>query len=149
MTVYRGFSTQGLYQPRSYNLSGGTDGQQGNRSRQYRQTQGFTLTDAALVRQDFINALNIRQGEKPGRPEYGTTVWDFIFDPNTPDVQAQLTTEIRRVASLDSRIALGEIRAFPEENGILVELEIAYQPFNDTQTINMFFDRNTNSVLSS
>lgn len=149
MTVYRGFSTQGLYQPRTYNLPAGTDGQEGDRNRQYRQTQGFTLTDADLVRQDFINALNIRQGEKPGRPEYGTTVWDFIFEPNTPDVQAQLTTEIRRVASLDSRIALGEVRAFPEENGILVELEVAYQPFNDTQTLSMFFDRNTNSVLSA
>ena len=40
----------------------------------------------------FINALNISQGQLPGKPGYGTTLWSFIFDPNTADVQFELET---------------------------------------------------------
>jgi len=53
------------------------------------QIRKFTLTDADLIKRDFLNALNINKGEVPGRPEYGTTIWSFIFNnqsmkPNKP-----------------------------------------------------------------
>jgi hypothetical protein len=32
------------------------------------QFKKFTLTDFELIKRDLINALNIRQGELPGRP---------------------------------------------------------------------------------
>ena len=54
----------------------------------------FKLIDEQLVIQDFINALNIRKGEKVGQPDYGTTLWDFVFEPNTADVSTALQNEI-------------------------------------------------------
>lgn len=149
MPTYYGFNTIGICEPRRYNLPGGTDGSEGDRARTYRNNKNFTLTDQALVQQDFINSLNIRQGQKVGQPGYGTTLWDFVFDPNTIDVQQAIVTELRRVATSDPRIVLGQILAYPEDNGILVEVEIAYQPFNNTQAIRLFLDRATNSVLQA
>ena len=52
--------------------------------------------------QDFINALNIHQGSKPGNPAYGTSLWSFIFEPNTDDIRLALEEEIKRVASTAS-----------------------------------------------
>jgi len=40
----------------------------------------FRTLDEELVIQDFINALNIQQGSKPGNPGYGTSLWSFVFE---------------------------------------------------------------------
>ena len=104
----------------------------------------FRMTDAQLVIQDFINALNIPLGAKVGQPGYGTTLWSFVFEPNTADVQFQLEDEIRRVASLDPRIELNYVKAFPKENGILIEVQMSVSPYNAPLTLSVFFDNSTN-----
>lgn len=103
----------------------------------------FTLTDIQLVIQDFINALNIPLGSKVGQPGYGTTIWSFIFEPNTLDVQAQLENEIRRLVSLDPRLDLNIVKAFPQENGILMEVQLSVLPYNNPLTIGVFFNQQT------
>lgn len=103
----------------------------------------FKLTDAQLVIQDFINALNIPLGSKVGQPGYGTTLWNFLFDPNTLDVQVQLENEIRRVASQDPRIDINTIKAFPQELGILIEVQLSVVPFNNPTTVGVFLNQQT------
>ena len=61
--------------------------------------KSLNLLDEQLVIQDLVNALNIRKGEKVGQPSYGTTLWDFVFEPNTADVQVEIQNEVRRVAA--------------------------------------------------
>jgi phage baseplate assembly protein W len=57
-------------------------------------TQGqfkkFTLTGFDLIKRDLLNALNIRQGQLPGRPGYGTVIWDFLFEPQLESVQLDI-----------------------------------------------------------
>jgi phage baseplate assembly protein W len=104
------------------------------------------LVDEQLVIQDFVNALNIPQGSKVGQPSYGTTLWTFVFEPNTQDVQQQLQNEVRRVASLDPRLILNTVNGFPQENGILIEVELAIAPFNNPTVLNVYFDNLTNTA---
>lgn len=143
MPSYIGFSTIGANQPRTTNAVNGTDGGVGGIVRPVNTGKKYTLVDVPLVIQDFINALNITQGQKVGQPQYGTTIWSFVFEPNTADVQFQLENEIRRVASLDPRLILNTVAAFPQELGILIELEIAIAPFNNPLVLSVFFDSNT------
>jgi len=103
----------------------------------------FTLTDSQIVLQDFLNALNIRIGTVVGQPQLGTTLWNFIFEPNTQDVQNALVSEIRRVASQDPRLHVNTVVAFPQENGILVEVQFSVVPFNNPQLLNVFFNQQT------
>jgi phage baseplate assembly protein W len=98
------------------------------------------------VIQDFVNALNIRQGQKVGNPGYGTTLWNFVFEPNTADVQFKLENELKRVASLDPRLLINTVKAYPQENGILLELEIAVSPFNQVNLLNVFLSSATGTV---
>jgi phage baseplate assembly protein W len=107
----------------------------------------FGLVDSPLVVQDFVNALNIRQGTKVGNPSYGTTLWSFVFEPNTADVQFQLETEIRRIANQDPRLIVNTVRAFPQENGILLEVEMAVSPFNQANLLSVFFNSSTNQAV--
>jgi len=63
------------------------------------QNKYFTLTDFPLIKRDLLNAFNIRQGELVGRPAYGTTLWDMLFENQTQDTLQSMYTEIQRVAA--------------------------------------------------
>lgn len=147
MPNYIGFSTINANQPKTTVLGAGVDGGTGSTVKPLIVGKKFTLVDQPLVIRDFINALNIRKGEKVGKPQYGTTLWDFVFEPNTRDVQFQLEEEIRRVASGDPRLIINTVKAYPQENGILLEVELAISPFNQAQMLNLFFNSNTNTAL--
>lgn len=146
MPNYRGFSTIDANQPRSTNLPQGSGGGVGSILNPLVIGQKYYLTDQPLVIRDFLNALNIRKGEKPGKPDYGTTIWDFVFEPNTLDTQTQLVNEIRRIVNQDPRIILNTINCYPQDNGILLEVELAISPFNQAQLLNVFFNSNTNTA---
>ena len=147
MPSYVGFSTIGANQPKSTNVQAGVDGGFGGITSPVNTGRKFRLIDEQLVIQDFVNALNIPQGQKVGQPGYGTTLWSFVFEPNTADVQFQLETEIKRVAGLDPRIVLNYVKAFPQDNGILIEVEMAVAPFNNANTLNVFFNSETNRAV--
>lgn len=147
MPQYIGFSTIGANRPKTTNAPTGIAGGVGGIVQPINTGRKYKLVDQQLVVQDFVNALNIQQGQKPGQPEYGTTLWSFVFEPNTADVQFQLENEIKRVASLDPRLQLNTVKAFPQDQGILIEIELAVTPFNNAQVLNVFFDNLTNKAI--
>lgn len=147
MVAYKGFSTINADTPKSTNLQTGPAGGTGSTINPYNGGNKFGLVDGPLVLQDLINALNIRQGEKVGNPSYGTTLWSFVFEPNTADVQFQLENEIRRIASQDPRLIINTVRAYPQENGILLEVELAVAPFNQANMLSVFFNSATNTAV--
>jgi hypothetical protein len=146
MPQYIGFSTINANKPPTRNALVGSGGGVGSMVNPTITGKKFKLVDSPLVLQDFVNALNIRQGEKVGQPQYGTTLWDFVFEPNTQDMQFALEQEIRRVASQDPRIAIDFVKAYPQENGILMETQVAVVPFNQALTLSVFFDSTTNTA---
>lgn len=147
MPRYIGFSTINSNKPKSTNLPVGTAGGVGGIKKGIVYGKKYRMVDEQLVIQDFINALNITKGTKVGQPNYGTTLWSFVFEPNTKDVQGQLELEIRRVASLDPRMQLDFVKCYPQENGILIEVQMAITPFNAPFTLNVFFNQGLNQAI--
>ena len=107
-------------------------------------TQGqykkFTLTDFELIKRDLLNAFNIRQGQLPGRPGYGTVLWDFLFENQLEELQQSIEQEVQRVAGGDPRIYISDIQTYPQNNGILIELELQVVPSTDAERLSIFFD---------
>lgn len=130
MATYLGFSTQNACNPKTTNMLSGSAGGPGGIRRGISWGNKFSLADAELVIQDFVNALNIKLGTKVGQPGYGTRLWDFIFEPNAPNTQFEIENEIKRVANQDPRLQIAELVSYPFENGILLEMQCAIQPFN-------------------
>lgn len=147
MPTYIGFSTINANKPKTTNLPTGSAGGVGGIRRGIVYGKKFRMVDEQLVVQDFINALNITKGTKVGQPGYGTTLWSFVFEPNTKDVQEALQVEVRRVASLDPRMQLDYVKAYPQENGILIEIQMAITPYNSPFTLNIFFNQGLNRAL--
>jgi hypothetical protein len=107
-------------------------------------TQGqfkkFTLTDSELIKRDLLNAFNIRQGQLPGRPAVGTVLWDYLFENQVEQLQQDIVNEIQRVAGQDPRLYIDDIQVFPQENGILLQIELIIVPSTDAERLAIFFD---------
>jgi phage baseplate assembly protein W len=105
------------------------------------QFKKFTLVDAELVKRDFVNALNIREGELPGRPGYGTKIWNFIFTNQTPETEQAMISELQRVAAQDPRLFLSNAEFYPYQNGMRVEIEVQIVPSTSAERLAVFFDQ--------
>ena len=144
MAKYIGFSTVNIDGPRKPQINTGADGGTGSITNPIIVGKKFRLTDSNLVIQDLVNALNIIQGSIPGRPDVGTNLWAYIFEPNTYDTKTQIEAEIRRIIALDPRLIVNSVNAYPEEHGILLEVEVAVSPFNDPIQLAILFDQRAN-----
>ena len=45
--------------------------------------RNFKLYDFEVAKQDMINRLSVRKGERVENPEFGTIIYDAIFEPFT------------------------------------------------------------------
>ena len=108
------------------------------------QNKYFTLTDFELIKRDLLNAFSIRQGELVGVPGYGTTLWNFVFENQTQDTIQAVYDEVQRVASGDPRIQISSIEVFPQQNGLLIQLQLTVVPSTDAQRLSIFFDQTQN-----
>jgi phage baseplate assembly protein W len=121
MPTFIGFNTQGQYKK-------------------------FTLVDTELIKRDLLNAFNIRQGQLPGRPEYGTSLWDNLFENITDELVNSINREVQRVAGGDPRLQVISSYVYAQDNGMLIELEIQYAPSSDAERLAIFFDQLTRSA---
>lgn len=107
------------------------------------QYKSYTITDFDLIKRDLLNALTIRQGEMPGRPNVGTTMFTLMFEPQGEPTNKAIIKEIQRVVAQDPRIQVSDINVFPQENGILIELEVDTVSGQQGELLNIFFNNQT------
>ncbi len=106
----------------------------------------FTLTDNELIKRDLLNALSIREGELPGRPSFGTRLWNFIFEPNTPDIVRQITAELERTVTYDPRIRIEDVIVTTDPNGVILELVVAFVPDLNPEVLQIKFDEESQTA---
>lgn len=109
-----------------------------NTQQQYKK---FTLTDFELIKRDLLNAFNIRQGQLPGRPAYGTVLWDYLFENQVEAVQQGIIDEVQRVAGGDPRIYISQVNVYPQANGILIELQLQVVATTTSEILNIFLNQ--------
>lgn len=114
-----------------------------NTQNQYKK---FTLVDFALIKRDLLNAFNIRRGQLPGRPGYGTILWDYLFENQIEAVQQGIIDEVQRVAGGDPRLYVSNINVYPQENGMLIELQIEVVATTNSEILSIFFDQQQRSA---
>jgi phage baseplate assembly protein W len=146
MANYIGFSTLDTDNKRDINIPLGVTTSSGLNVPPSPQTSKFKLVDNRLVFRDILNAFNILQGQKPGNPEYGTIIYSMLFEPNTSDTHAQIENEVRRIIGQDPRILLNTVSVTPNDNGIMVEVELAIVPDNMAQMLALQFDKGTGTA---
>ena len=111
-----------------------------------RQNKNFVLVDYELIKQDLLNAFNIRQGEVVGRPGYGTLLWTYLFENQTPELQTAIYNEVQRVIGGDPRLYLNNVSMYPQNNGILLQLNLQTVATTSAQILSIFFNESQRSA---
>ena len=110
--------------------------------------QNFKLYDFECAKQDLINRLSIRKGERVENPEFGTIIYDAIFEPFTEDLKDAIVEDITANLNADPRISTQEILVTEADKGIAIQATITYVPLNITEKLQFNFDENSLLRLS-
>jgi len=110
--------------------------------------QNFKLYDFECAKQDLINRLSIRKGERVENPEFGTIIYDAIFEPFTEALKDAIVEDVTANLNADPRIATEEILVTEADKGIAIQATIRYVPLNITEKLRFNFDENSLLRLS-
>lgn len=102
---------------------------------------GFKLFDADLVKQDILNHFHIRKGEKLENPDFGTIIWDMLFEPFTEETKRLISQDVETIVNYDPRIRVNAVIVDSTQQGIRIEVELIFLPFNISESLKFDFDR--------
>ena len=100
------------------------------------------LYDLALIKQDILNHFHIRQGEKLSDPEFGTIIWDVLFDPLTEQLKEAIVENVTTVVNYDPRVQVTNVSIDQYESGLQIEIDLSYLPYNISENLRLQFDQN-------
>lgn len=104
-------------------------------------SQNFKSYDLECIKQDLINHFHTRKGERVMNPNYGTIIWDMIFEPLTETTRNAIADDIRAVLDAEPRIITEDVKVDEYQSGILLELTVRYRTNNLATVIKLSFDR--------
>ena len=110
--------------------------------------KNFKLYDFEVAKQDLMNRLSIRKGERVENPEFGTIIYDAIFEPFTEALKDAIVEDITANLNADPRISTQEILVTEADKGIAIQATITYVPLNITEKLRFNFDENSLLRLS-
>lgn len=112
----------------------------------YNRQKKFRVADFDLVKQDLLNHFNIRKGEKLMNPEFGTIIWNMIFEQLTEDIKNAIVDDVKRIAAYDPRISVSNVFITEYEHGLQIELMLTYIQSNTAGVMKLQFSKDNKSV---
>ncbi len=100
----------------------------------------FKLFDIALIKQDIINLFHIRKGEKLEDPNFGTIIWDMVYEPLTNDNRDFISENVTEIINYDPRVQVDGVTVSQYESGIQIECQLTYLTYNVSENMRLRFD---------
>lgn len=102
----------------------------------------FKLYDIELAKRDLLNEFYTRRGERLMSPQFGSIVWDLLFDPLTDEIVDAIRADCLRIVTKDPRLDLLNIDVVDNEHTIIVSLILKYVPTATETELVAVFNRN-------
>lgn len=99
------------------------------------------LFDLALIKQDLINHFHIRKGEKLENPEFGTIIWEMLYEPLTEQTKQMIVNDVSEVVNSDPRTKVVETIVTQKDQAIQIEITLLYLPYNIQESLQFSFDQ--------
>lgn len=111
-------------------------------------SEGFALYDLELIKQDLLNHFHTRRGERLMNPQFGTIIWDMLFEPMTEELKESIVNNVNEIINYDPRLVAQNVIVTTYESGIQIECILKYLPYNIQQSMQLRFDQSA-GLLSS
>lgn len=100
------------------------------------------LHDIELAKQDLLNEIYTRKGERLMNPTFGSIVWEMLFDPLTDQSQIDIRNDMIRIVKRDPRWNLIEVnsRQDTDANSITVQIDLTYVPTTEPVQLLALFE---------
>lgn len=106
----------------------------------------FNLYDISVIKQDIINHFHIRQGEKLENPNFGTIIWDILFEPLTDGLKEAIIRNVTEIINYDPRVRADKVTVDTYESGIQIECKLTYLPYSISETMRLQFDQSAGLI---
>jgi len=110
------------------------------------QQKKFGITDFDLIKRDLLNAFLTRSGEISGRPDLGTEIWSYIFEPNISEIRNAIENEVRKIIRGDPRLELSSLDITYDHNTVILETAIIISPSTAPSKLFFTFEQNTQTL---
>lgn len=111
-------------------------------SLEFQNSKNFTLRDINIIKQDLLNNIFTRRGERVMMYEYGTRIPDLISEPLDETSVFIVEQDLATVFENDPRVQLLELNVVPiyDQNTIMVFTTISYLYLNFTDRFDISID---------
>lgn len=99
-----------------------------------------------LAKADLMNHFMTRKGERVMAPEFGSIVWDVLFDPLTPELIQLINEDVINIIKSDPRFRLQDINVSEVESGLILSVDVYYYPKDIVDTLTITFDKNAQEI---
>ena len=103
--------------------------------------RGSNLYDFNLIKQNILNHLNTRKGQRVMNPKFGTIIWDILMEPLTLQIRNALTKDIEEICTFDPRVYPTQIQINEYEQGYVIDIILVMKNTNQSETIKLTFDQ--------
>jgi phage baseplate assembly protein W len=109
----------------------------------------FRVTNFELVKRDLLNHFSIRKGEKLMQPNFGTIIWDMIFEPLTESTKSAIIDDVTTIVSYDPRVKVTQVIVDQLDLGIQLQINLTYVPRDQSQSMILTFNKSNNTLTTS
>ncbi len=99
--------------------------------------------DLDLAKQDLVNQFNTRLGERVMLPNFGTIIWDLLFDPLDESLIKLIRDDVVRIINEDPRWRLISVDVAEGPNALDIRILVNYRPSGETITLPLTYDKGT------
>lgn len=99
---------------------------------QYEKNKDILLKDVDIVKQDILNYIFTRRGERVMMPTYGSRIPDLLFEPMDDETLATIEEDVIEIINYDPRVEPinYEIEPLYDEKIVNIKIELFYVELN-------------------
>jgi len=98
------------------------------------------LYNYELAKQDLINSIYTRRGERLMRPTFGSIIWQYIMEPLIDSNRDIIINDLQNIVNSDPRFNPIDIAVTEYEYGLSVQITLLYVPVGSVDTFQLDFD---------
>lgn len=113
------------------------------------QQKKFRLTDLDLVKRDLQNHFAIRKGEKLMQPDFGSLIWNMLYEPLNAETKAVISADIQRIVNYDPRLNVTSVLIDELDHGLQIQIGLTYLPTNQSDIMLLNFNSESNILTTA
>ena len=82
-------------------------------------------------------------------PEFGSLIWNMMFEPITADVKATIIEDVKNVITYDPRLRVDDVLIDEFENGIQIQIDLTFLPDDYSDSLVLEFNTASNTLTVS